>query len=241
MQPKHAQILVASDNAILRRGIQRLFASDNGIRIVAETSDAKRALQLARELEPDILLWDFGYSQSIERRAANEVDKPPVCVRLIAIVNTLSRDEVLEAFRMGAHGIVCRPFAETRLRECVHRVAAGQHSFENEALIILVAALRELLPSSKRPGSQSDYKLTPRELDIIAKIASGRSNREVGEAFSISERTVKHYLTGIFGKLGLSSRLELALFAVNHRLTSRYPASVQNEPARSHAGDVSAP
>lgn len=90
-------------------------------------------------------------------------------------------------------------------------------------------ALREVFGRREEPPPAKDYRLTPRELDIIEKIVNGRSNKEVGAEFAISERTVKHHLTNIFGKVGVSSRLQLALFAVNHHLTSNQARALAME------------
>ena len=93
----------------------------------------------------------------------------------------------------------------------------GHYWFENGSVKILMDTLREVLPNGNhKTNVSSEYGLTPRELDVAAKVASGRSNKEIGQQFSISERTVKHHLTNIFVKLGVSSRLELAMFVVNH-------------------------
>ena len=104
---------------------------------------------------------------------------------------------------------------------------AGYYWLDNESVEMLVEVLRESLAQGNWTTSPKDYGLTPRELDIIAKIANGRSNREVGREFSISERTVKHHLTNIFTKIGVSSRLQLALFAFNHRLMAEHGPSVE--------------
>ncbi len=97
---------------------------------------------------------------------------------------------------------------------------AGDYWLGRETVPILVNAVREFLSQGNGTISIKDHGLTPRELAITAKIACGRSNKEVGQEFRISERTVKHHLTSVFAKVGVSSRLELAMFAVNHHLVS---------------------
>jgi two-component system, NarL family, nitrate/nitrite response regulator NarL len=103
---------------------------------------------------------------------------------------------------------------------------AGQYWLENASLGILVKVLREVLSNGNGVNASKEYGLTRRELDIIAKIVSGQSNKEVGADFSISERTVKHHLTNIFYKVGVTSRLQLALFAVTHHLNKPATALV---------------
>jgi DNA-binding NarL/FixJ family response regulator len=108
------------------------------------------------------------------------------------------------------------------LLKSIRSVAAGHYWLESNRVGLLVEVLRDFLPryQGNTTTSPNDYGLTARELSIIAKITTGRSNKEVGQEFSISERTVKHHLTNIFNKLGVSSRLQLALFAANHHLMS---------------------
>jgi len=104
------------------------------------------------------------------------------------------------------------------LLNSLQSVMAGQYWLESESVAVLVEALRDSLFQGNGTKSPRDYGLTRREVEIMTKIASGSSNKEVGEVFAISERTVKHHLTNIFSKVGVSSRLQLALFAVNHHL-----------------------
>jgi two-component system nitrate/nitrite response regulator NarL len=108
----------------------------------------------------------------------------------------------------------------------------GQYWLERNSVGVLVEALRESLAHGNITRSPKDYGLTRRELDIITKIVSGHSNKEVGEEFAISERTVKHHLTNIFDKVGVSSRLQLALFAVNQRLMRSPAPSLTLQPVQ---------
>ncbi len=119
--------------------------------------------------------------------------------------------------------------------EGIHTVMAGQYWLDADSLHVVVDALRELLAHGNGAASIGDYGLTRRELDIITKIANGRSNKEVSEEFSISERTVKHHLTNIFSKVGVSSRLQLALFAVNHDLKSSSEPALTLQPMQTDA------
>jgi len=131
--------------------------------------------------------------------------------------------QVIDALRLGAHSIVLKTATPTALLGSIHDVAAGNYVLGREVITILVRALRDFLSADTRVASTADFALTRRELEIIAKITTGLSNKEVGHEFSISERTVKHHLTNIFNKIGVSSRLALALFAVNHQLMAAPP------------------
>jgi DNA-binding NarL/FixJ family response regulator len=120
--------------------------------------------------------------------------------------------------------MVPKPSAPHVWPESIRAVVAGRYWLESESIAIVVQALREYVSRWNEVRPSKDYRLTPRELEIIEKVADGHSNKEVGQAFSICEKTVKRHLTNIFPKVGASSRLELALFALNHRLLEAAPA-----------------
>jgi len=143
--------------------------------------------------------------------------KNSVQVRILVLLTAMERGQIVDAFRLGADGVALRDASQLVLLKSIRGVSAGTYWLEGEGARVLVGVLREVLSQQSRTAL-TDYGLTPRELEIVAKIASGHSNREVGRDFSISERTVKHHLTNIFSKVGVSNRLELALFAMNHRL-----------------------
>ena len=153
-------------------------------------------------------------------------------VRVVVTVTAIEKADLVEAFRLGAHGVVLKRSAPPVLLKSIRSVMAGQYWLERESVGVLVEALRESLAHGNGTKSPKDYGLTRREVDIITKIASGRSNKEVGEEFAISERTVKHHLTNIFGKVGVSSRLQLALFAVNQHLMGSPGPSLTLQPVQ---------
>jgi DNA-binding NarL/FixJ family response regulator len=219
------RIVIADQHPIFRQDLRRSLESEPGLHILGEASDTHGAVQLARQSQPDILLVDFGLSLGIELKTLYESTDHFPRVRVVVTVTAIEKADLVEAFRLGAHGVVLKRSTPPVLLNSIRSVMAGQYWLERESVGVLVEALRESLAHSNGTKSPKDYGLTRREVDIIAKIASGRSNKEVGEEFAISERTVKHHLTNIFGKVGVSSRLQLALFAVNqHFMTSPSPA-----------------
>jgi two-component system nitrate/nitrite response regulator NarL len=220
------RVVIAEEHPVYRRTVRRSAESQPGLLIVGEASDAQGAVQLIRQIEPDILLADLGLSRGFESHAAIRFASAVSPARIVVTVNAIERSQVVEAFRLGAEGVVLRTSPPQVVLQKIRSAMAGECWLERENVEILVEAFRELLCQSNGATSQKDYGLTRRELDIITKIVSGRSNRQVGEDFSISERTVKHHLTNIFGKIGVSSRLQLALFAVSHQIRSIEPASL---------------
>jgi two-component system, NarL family, nitrate/nitrite response regulator NarL len=212
------RIVIADEDPVVREDWRRLLESEPGLLVVGEASDAGGASRLTRRVKPDILLIDSTLSRRFEVQVLNQSSSHSRQVRVVVMVTAIERDHVVEAFRLGAHGIVLKTSTPPVLLNSLRSVMAGQYWLESESVAVLVHALRESLSQGNGAKSPKDYGLTRREVEIMTKIANGSSNRQVGEEFSISERTVKHHLTNIFSKVGVSSRLQLALFAVHHHL-----------------------
>src|SRR5579864_2272712 len=222
----HIRVVIVDDQPIFCRALRRVFESDPSFDVLGEASDAPSAMKLIQQLKPDILLLDLALSRRFELRGVNNFASYLAPVRTLVMLAAIEKASIVEAFRLGAHGIVLKTSPQQVLVQSLRSVMAGHYWLESEGIAILIDALRDFLSQSNGTTSTKEYGLTPRELDIISKIANGRSNKEVGEEFSISERTVKHHLTNIFGKVGVSSRLQLALFAVNHHLMTDQPPSM---------------
>lgn len=223
--------LIASKRFDARDRLRRFLATEPGLTVIGEVSDMSSISQMVAQTKPDILFVDFAMTQESQSFATSSLPFP-IVVKVIPIQNANR-----EAFLMDAHGIVLATATPKLLIESIRNLMAGHHGFEHKSMGVLMDALREVFGRREEPPPAKDYRLTPRELDIIEKIVNGRSNKEVGVEFAISERTVKHHLTNIFGKVGVSSRLQLALFAVSHHLTSSQARalameSMQTEPAR---------
>ena len=227
------RVVIAEEQPILRRSLRRLLESEHGLHVLGEVSDAPGAVKLTCQLKPDILLLDLALPRLFELQGMSKFATRLAPVRTLVMLTTIEKASIVEAFRLGAHGIVLKTSPQQVLIQSIRSVMAGHYWLESEGVGILIEALRDLLSQGNGAASTKEYGLTARELDIVAKIASGHSNKEVGEEFSISERTVKHHLTNIFTKVGVSSRLQLALFAVNHHLMSDRLPSLALQPLQS--------
>jgi two-component system nitrate/nitrite response regulator NarL len=220
------KIVLADKHAGCRHNLRVALETEPGFTIIGEAQDTRSALEITHTLRPDILLLDHALIRSLEFQAAQSFPDALMGTRIVVTLNAFEKSEIVEAFRLGAHGIVLKEPAAQVLVRSIRGVLASGYWLGGDSVGVLVEALRESLSLANGTTSPKDYGLTPRELEIIAKIAGGRSNKEVGEEFSISERTVKHHLTNIFTKLGVSSRLQLALFAVNHQLKGEQSSSL---------------
>ena len=124
---------------------------------------------------------------------------------------------MVQAIQLGARAVVLKHSATEVLFECVHTVMAGRYWVASENVSDLMQALSKPLPS--RGTEDRTFGLTARELEITGAVVAGYTNKDIAQKFSISEHTVKNHLTNIFDKLGVSNRLELMLFGLEHRLT----------------------
>ena len=211
--PSPIRIVVADQQPMSRQHLLGLLEAEPGVHILGVAANNREALSMIRQLDPDVVILDFNLCRAIEAPLFHRF-----AGRIVVMMEAIERADIVDAFQRGAQAVVLRTAAPRVLLQSLRSVMAGHYWLESETLGVLVEALRELSTRGNGLRSRSDYGLTPRELDIVVKIASGCSNRQVSREFSISERTVKHHLTNIFDKVGVSSRLELALFAVNHHL-----------------------
>src|SRR6266571_607824 len=184
------RILIADDHPIFRDGLKRLLESEREFKVVGEACDGGDAVTLVRQLKPEILL----------------------------LTAAAEKDQIVEALQLGARGVVLKDSATQILLKSIRAVMNGEYWVGRESVANLVQYLRTLVDSSSHESRKKKYGLTPRELEVISAVVAGYANKEIAEYFKISEDTVKHHLSNIFDKLGVSTRLELALFAVNQSL-----------------------
>ena len=135
--------------------------------------------------------------------------------KIIVLTAAIERIQIVQALQLGARGVVMKEAATQLLMKAIRTVMAGEYWIGREAVGDIVEFMR-LNASGERP--QKNFGLTRREMDILTTIVAGLSNKDIARKFSLSEDTVKHHLTNIFDKVGVGSRLELALFAINNRL-----------------------
>ncbi len=213
------RIVIADDHPIFRDGLRRLLESEPEFKVIGEASDGAEAVKLARSMKPDILLLDLAMPKHPGLEALRDLSTGSATpVRVILLTAAAEKSQIVEALQMGARGVVLKDSATQLLLKAIHTVMSGEYWVGRESVSNLVQYLRTLVQSSSDEARQRKFGLTPRELEIVAAVVAGYSNKEIAEYFKISEDTVKHHLSNIFDKLGVSTRLELALFAVNQSL-----------------------
>lgn len=217
MDSRKTRILIADDHTIFRDGLRRLLESEPEFQVVGEAADGVEALQSVQQLKPDILLLDLAMPRMPGLETLRELATQGASVRVILLTAQIEKRQIIEALQTGARGVIMKDAATQLLLKGIRTVMAGQFWVGREAVADMVGYLRDKA-AQQPPSPAKAYGLTKRELEILSTIVSGLSNKEIAQKFSLSEDTVKHHLTNIFDKVGVSSRLELALFAINHRL-----------------------
>jgi two-component system response regulator NreC len=204
------RILVADDHGVLRAGLCALLNSEAGLEVVGEAADGHEVLRRVEELRPDVVLLDISMPGLDGIEVTRRLKKVAPGVRVLILTIHTDRDILQEAIRAGASGYVVKMGAAADLINAIHTVAQGDVYIHP-----MMAPSLEETPSPPVSGSDAgDGELTPREIEVLRLIARGYTNRQVAEALSISERTVDSHRTNLLNKLGLRSRTDLALYAV---------------------------
>jgi DNA-binding NarL/FixJ family response regulator len=217
--PEPIDVVIADDHALFREGLRKLLESEQGIHVVGEAADGEQTVRLVRQLNPHVLLLDFSFPNMTGIEVLRDLKDQGLRTHTLLVTAAIERDQIVEALQLGASGVVLKHAALPVLLKSIDCVMAGQYWIGQEAVSDLVHALRRTRPSSARSGVPLEFGLTAREKEVLALIVGGYTNKDVARKLKISENTAKHHLTNIFDKLGVSNRLELVLFAVNHGLS----------------------
>jgi two-component system, NarL family, nitrate/nitrite response regulator NarL len=212
-------ILIADDHPIFRDGLRMLLETEPGFRVVGEAGGGEEAIELARQLKPDLLLLDLAMPHCSGLDVLHELARFSTLLRTIVLAAAVEPSEMVQAIQLGARAVILKESATETLFDCIRTVMAGRYWVGNQNVSDLVQALRKLRPAAATGKESRTLGLTGRELEVVATVVAGRTNKDSAQTLSISEHTVKTHLTNIFDKLGVSTRLELVLFAIERRLT----------------------
>jgi two-component system, NarL family, nitrate/nitrite response regulator NarL len=227
-QPK-IRIVVADDHPIFRDGLCRLLALEEDFEVVAQAQDGRQVLEILQQLEPDILLLDLKMPGLDGLATLQRLQASRNKTRVIVLTASDDKNEFVQAMKLGTSGIVLKQTATELLIKSIRKVHAGEiwlDSHTTAAVIRQFVANEEApppppppaAPASSAPRDRERSPLSQREREIVALVAQGFKNKEMAEKMFISEQTVKNHLHNIFDKLGVSDRLELALYAIHNNL-----------------------
>jgi DNA-binding NarL/FixJ family response regulator len=218
------RIVVADDHPIFRDGLCKLLALEEDFEVVAQASDGRQVLDVLQQLEPDILLLDLKMPGLDGLATLQRLQASRNKTRVIVLTASDDKNEFVQAMKLGTSGIVLKQTATDLLIKSIRKVHAGEIWLDSHttAAVIrqFVAADEPQIPQpmAQAPRDRERSPLSQREREIVALVAQGFKNKEMAEKMFISEQTVKNHLHNIFDKLGVSDRLELALYAIHNNL-----------------------
>ncbi len=212
------RIVVADDHPVVRFGVKNMLNNDPDFEVVGEAEDGDQAVTETLELEPDVLLLDLAMPRLPGLEAMRAIMSRSPRVKILLLTSTISTQQIIEALQIGARGIVLKDSVAGDLGEALRAVLSGDYWIGGQRVNNLLSALHDLMQKASAVPERKTYGLTPRELEVVTCIVEGCSNKDIAKQFTISEETVKRHLSNIFDKTGVSTRLELALFAISHKL-----------------------
>ena len=214
------RIVLADDHQMFRDAVRRLLESEPDLVVVGEAGDGEEAVALTLQYEPDILLLDVAMPHANGMQVLQQIAAASKGTRIIMVTGAVEEYELRQALHLGARGFVLKESGAVQLLESIRVVHGGEYFVGRECMTDLVSAVRSrgVVSEGRAVRQKADFGLTARERQIVSAVVNAYQNKEIAEKFAISEKTVKHHLTNIFNKVGVSNRLELALFAVHHHL-----------------------
>ena len=226
MKPK-IRIVVADDHPIFRDGLCRLLALEEDFEVVAQAQDGRQVLDVLQQHEPDILLLDLKMPGLDGLATLQRLQVAKNKTRVIVLTASDDKNEFVQAMKLGTSGIVLKQTATELLIKSIRKVHAGEIWLDSHTT---AAVIRQFVANDETPAMSAAPQAAPparerersplsqREREIVALVAQGFKNKEMAEKMFISEQTVKNHLHNIFDKLGVSDRLELALYAIHNNL-----------------------
>src|ERR1700746_1402871 len=209
------RVLMADDHAIFRDGLRKLLDGDDELAIVGEAQNGAECIKLLAKLKPDILLLDLRMPDKDGLAVLEEVNFDQIPTRVVVLTAAEDDRDGVRAMRLGARGVVLKQSHTEWLVRSIHKVHSGELWLDNH----MTAEVMKAFSQSSDGGPRREKPLlSDREKEIVQLVPQGFRKKEIGEKLFISEQTVKNHLHNIFDKLGVSDRLELALYAIHHRL-----------------------
>ena len=214
-KPGAIRIILADSQAIYRVGIRKVFALEDDLRVVAQ-ADSLENLRAAIERYPtDVVLLE-GALLAGTANAIPDILKVAPEVKLIVQAVSADENHTVELYRRGVRGIISRSISPDLLVRCVRRIAAGETWIDNQSVNWVIEAYRAQDAALVTPRTQP--RLSPKEMAIIACITQGKRNKEIAFQLGTTEQVIKNYLRKIYDKLGVSDRLELALYCLHNKI-----------------------
>ncbi len=228
------RIILADSQAIYRVGIRKVFALEDDIRVVAQAETLENLSNALRRFPTDIVLLEAGLITGTTDAIPELVRSAPDAKLVVQVVET-DESKTVELYRRGVRGVIPRSIAPDLLIKCIRKIAAGETWIDNQSVNWVIEAYRSQANTLTNPRSQP--RLSEKELTIIGCITRGMRNKEIAYQIGTTEQVIKNYLRKVYDKLGVSDRLELALYCLHHQLLKKYALESAQAAFTASAGD----
>lgn len=219
------RILIVDDHEVVRLGLRALIESDASMEVASEAGTAQEALDSVERCKPDIVILDIRLPDGDGLDVCRDIRRRYPDTKVIILTSYIQKDLVSEAIRCGANGYVVKDVGNEKLLQAIYSAYFGETVLDAKSVTRLAEQFRKI-DSQLEAFAFKD--LSHREMDVLRVLARGKSNRQIGSELNLSEVTVRNYVSTIFNKLGMSNRIELALYAVKHKLHD-YPQAGEDE------------
>jgi DNA-binding NarL/FixJ family response regulator len=220
-ETKKIKVMIADDHPIVREGLRKLLNLEDDIDVVGAAADGRELIEKVDELQPDVILLDLRMPNLDGLGALQTLAHTNSKARVIILTASEDKNEFVQAMKLGCSGIVLKQTSADLIVKSIRKVYAGEIWLDSHTT---AAVMRQFATPGETTVGPSTSKirerspLSTREREIVALVAQGYKNKEMAEKMFISEQTVKNHLHNIFDKLGVSDRLELALYAIHKGL-----------------------
>ena len=214
-KPGVIRIILADSQAIYRVGIRKIFALEDDLRVIAQADSLENLRGAIDRYPSDVVLLE-GALLNGSTSVVSELLRAAPDAKLIVQAVAIDESQTVELYRKGVRGIISRSISPDLLVRCVRRIAAGETWIDNQSVNWVIEAYRAQAAALVSPKSQP--RLSPKEMSIIACITQGKRNKEIASQLGTTEQVIKNYLRKIYDKLGVSDRLELALYCLHNKI-----------------------
>lgn len=208
------KVLIADDHHVVRRGLLFFLKTQKDIEVIGEASNGKEAVELATELQPDIVLMDLVMPIMDGIEATRHIKSIYPHIHILMLTSFSDRDHIVPAIEAGAAGYQLKDIEPDDLVETIRKIIAGENSMHPE-----VTTQLDINKSTMSNLPHTLHPLTKREKDVLAELTKGKSNKEIASSLFVTEKTVKTHISNIFTKLEVQDRTQAALYAVKYGLT----------------------
>jgi DNA-binding NarL/FixJ family response regulator len=220
--PPHAslakiRIVIVDDHPIFRDGLRHILEMQPDFDVVGQATDGAEAIRVTNDLKPDVLLLDFSLPCVSGLEVIRDLDGAAPTVRTIVLTAGIADADIVKVLRLGARGVVLKGSPTELLYQSIRSVFAGGLWIGPDTMKDVAHAIEGVGPDDQGAAPRG-LLLTRREQEVLGLVVEGHANKGIALKLSVGQDTVKHHLTSIFNKTGVSSRLELALFAIHRRL-----------------------